>query len=74
VIPKPPVLQLSSANIDRHGAYLMDTGSRFLLWVGGSISDHWCQEVLDVPNFKSIPDGLVSYLYCFACSVKSTCQ
>jgi protein transport protein SEC24 len=58
VIPQPPILQLSSAHTDRHGAYLMDTGSRFYMWIAGAISDHWCQEVLDVPNFKSIQDGM----------------
>ena len=55
-VPQPPLLQLSSANIDRHGVYLLDTGSRMMLWVGAAISDHFCQEIFDVPNFASVPD------------------
>lgn len=60
VIPKPPLLQLSSANIDRHGAYLMDVGNDLYLMVGGAISDQFCQDILDKPNFMSIPEGMVS--------------
>ncbi|XP_048248104.1 protein transport protein Sec24A-like isoform X3 [Haliotis rufescens] len=58
VIPKPPLLQLSSANIDRHGAYLMDVGNDLYLMVGGAISDQFCQDILDKPNFMSIPEGM----------------
>ncbi|XP_041363025.1 protein transport protein Sec24A-like isoform X2 [Gigantopelta aegis] len=57
-IPKPPVLQLNSANIDRHGVYLMDSGEQMLMLVGGAVSDHFCQQVFDKPNFMSIPDGM----------------
>ena len=59
IIPQPPLLQLSSANIDRHGVYLMDRGSNMYLWIGAAISDKWCQEVLDVQNFQAIPEGMV---------------
>jgi len=59
VIPQPPLLQLSSANMDRHGAYLLDTGSKMYLWIGAAISDQFVQEVLDVPNFASVQDGLM---------------
>ncbi|XP_074647209.1 protein transport protein Sec24A-like [Tubulanus polymorphus] len=58
VIPQPALLQLSSANIDRHGAYLLDCGTKLYMWVGGAISDRYCQEVFDVPNFVSIQDCL----------------
>lgn len=59
-IPKSRLLQLSSANIDRHGVYLMDQGDNMYLFVGGAVSDSFCQEVFNVPNFLSIPEGLVS--------------
>ena len=59
-VPKPPILQLNSANIDRHGIYLMDSGEQMLMLVGGAVSDHFCQQVFDKPNFMSIPDGIVS--------------
>ncbi|XP_046551665.1 protein transport protein Sec24A-like isoform X2 [Haliotis rubra] len=58
VIPKPPLLQLSSANIDRHGAYIMDVGTDLYLMVGGAVSDQFCQDILDKPNFMSIPEGM----------------
>ena len=59
VVPQPPLLQLSSANIDRHGAYLMDTGSHMYLWLGAAVSDKFCEDVFEQPNFKSIQDGMV---------------
>ncbi|ESO87063.1 hypothetical protein LOTGIDRAFT_210457 [Lottia gigantea] len=54
----PPLIQLSSANIDRHGVYVMDTGESVYMIVGGSVSDTFCQNVLDKPNFMSIPDTM----------------
>ena len=60
IIPQPPLLQLSSANMDRHGAYLLDRETHMCLWVGAAISDKWCQEVLDCQNFQSIREGMVS--------------
>jgi len=56
-VPQPVRLPLSSAHVDRHGAYLLDTGERMYLWIGAAISDQFCQDVLDVPNFKSIVDA-----------------
>ena len=59
MVPQPPRLQLSSANIDRHGAYLMDTGAHMYLWLGAAISDKFCEDVFEQPNFKSIQDNMV---------------
>ena len=65
MIPQPPVLQLSSGNMDRHGVYLMDRGSAIYLWVGAAVNDTFCQDVFDVPNFTAIQDGMVSvYIVC----------
>lgn len=58
VIPQPPRLSLSSANIDRHGAYLLDTGDFFYVWIGSAISENYCRDALGCPNFASVPDGL----------------
>ena len=58
-IPKAPRLQLSSANIDRHGVYILDQGDSMYMMVCGSVSDAFCKDVLDVPNFMSIPEGMV---------------
>ncbi|KAK3591332.1 hypothetical protein CHS0354_028438 [Potamilus streckersoni] len=57
-VPSPPLIHLSSANIDRNGAYLMDTGSAMYLYIGSAISEQFCKDVLDKPNFMSIEDGL----------------
>ncbi|WAQ97426.1 SC24B-like protein [Mya arenaria] len=55
--PDLPLLQLSSANIDRYGAYLLDVGDVMYLYVGGAISEQFCRDMLDVPNFASIREG-----------------
>lgn len=57
-IPKAPILQLSSANVDRHGVYIMDQGEHMYMMVGGAVSDAFCCDVFDVPNFMSIPEGM----------------
>ncbi|KAL3877465.1 hypothetical protein ACJMK2_035167 [Sinanodonta woodiana] len=57
-VPSLPLIHLSSANIDRNGAYLMDTGSAMYLYVGSAVSEQFCKDVLDKPNFMSIEDGL----------------
>ncbi|XP_076459524.1 protein transport protein Sec24A-like isoform X2 [Babylonia areolata] len=58
-VPKAPHLHLSSANLDRHGVYVMDQGHSIYLLVGSSVSDAFCQQVLDVPNFKAIPGRMM---------------
>ena len=63
MIPQLPVLQLSSAHMDRHGVYLLDAGSHMIIWVGAAISDQFCQDVFDRPQFSSLPDAMVSVHY-----------
>lgn len=58
-IPSAPLLQLSSANIDRTGLFLMDAGEAMYLLVGSGVGDQMCQDVFDKPNFMSIPEGMV---------------
>ncbi|KAJ8318325.1 hypothetical protein KUTeg_003416 [Tegillarca granosa] len=58
-VPQPPRLHLSSANIDRHGVFLIDTGDSLLLYVGSAVPDKYLQDVLDVPNFMSIPEDMI---------------
>ncbi|XP_061197117.1 protein transport protein Sec24A-like isoform X3 [Saccostrea echinata] len=59
LVPKPPLLHLSSANIDRTGVYVMDTLDTIYLYVGSAAPQIFIQEVLDAPNFMSIPEGLI---------------
>ncbi|XP_076437651.1 protein transport protein Sec24A-like isoform X2 [Babylonia areolata] len=56
--PRAPRLQLSSANIDRHGVYVLDQGENMYMMVGGAVPDAFCQSVFNVPNFGAIPDGM----------------
>ncbi|XP_059177273.1 protein transport protein Sec24A-like isoform X2 [Physella acuta] len=58
-IPSAPLIQLSSANIDRTGLFLMDTGEAMYLLVGSGVGEEMCQNVFDKPNFMSIPDGIM---------------
>ncbi|XP_067136282.1 protein transport protein Sec24A [Centruroides vittatus] len=59
LIPQPPLLQLSSEKIDRHGAYLLDTLDHMYIYVGRAISDLFCINVLGVANFNAIPYDIV---------------
>ncbi|CAG5122017.1 unnamed protein product [Candidula unifasciata] len=58
-IPSAPLLQLSSANIDRTGLFLMDAGEAMYLLVGSGIGDQMCQDVFGKPNFMSVPEGMM---------------
>jgi len=62
VIANPPCLPLSSAHVDRHGAYLMDTGSYMYLWIGAAISDQFCLQVLNCASYQSMPETMVRLL------------
>ncbi|XP_038061133.1 protein transport protein Sec24A-like isoform X2 [Patiria miniata] len=57
-IPQPPLIGLSSEYINRNGAYLMDCGDAMYLFVNREVSIAFCLEILDTPNFRSIPEGM----------------
>ena len=50
---------MSFEKIDRHGVYLMDTGSYFYLYVGQAVSDTLCQQLFGVSNFSRIDEDVV---------------
>ncbi|XP_072120019.1 protein transport protein Sec24A [Mobula birostris] len=54
-IPQPPILQLSVEKLNRDGAFLMDAGSAFFLWVGKNCCTHFISQVLGASNYASIP-------------------
>ena len=60
IIAQPPLLQLSSGNMDRHGAYLLDTGSHMYLWIGAAVSDQFVCDVMGVKTFSEVEEHLVS--------------
>lgn len=59
LIPQPPRTQLSSANIDRHGVYLMDTGEYLYLYVGRAANDQLIHDIFNVPTVASLPETMV---------------
>lgn len=61
-VAKLPLLQLSSANIDRFGAYLLDIGDTMYLYIGSSINPSFCTDMLDTPNYASVEEGPLSEL------------
>ena len=71
MIANPPRLPLSSAHIDRHGAYLMDTGNYLYLWIGAAISDQFCLQVLNCASYQSMPETMVLLLFSFLLAVFS---
>ncbi len=54
----PPRLQLSAAFIDRHGIYLMDTGSALFLYVGSTIDADACRQLFGVAHFAQIDEDV----------------
>ncbi|KAK1175679.1 protein transport protein Sec24B [Acipenser oxyrinchus oxyrinchus] len=58
IVPQPPILQLSAERLTREGAFLMDCGSVFYLWVGKSCDVTFISDVLGYPNHASIPQNM----------------
>lgn len=65
-----PVLQLSSANIDRNGIYLLDAGNTMYIYVGSAINPQLCNDLLGYPNFAAVREGgCVSIVIVVSCNV-----
>ncbi|KAM9835223.1 protein transport protein Sec24B [Syngnathus typhle] len=58
LVPQPPLLHLSAERLSRDGAFLMDCGSVFYLWVGKCCNELFIQDVLNCPNYASIPPNM----------------
>ena len=52
--PKP--LQLTFANIERNGVYLLDTYDSLYLYICKSVNPQWLVDVLNVSQWSQIPD------------------
>ena len=52
--PKP--LQLTFANIERNGVYLLDTYDSLYLYICKSVNPQWLVDVLNVSQWGHIPD------------------
>ncbi|XP_012886349.1 PREDICTED: protein transport protein Sec24A [Dipodomys ordii] len=57
-IPQPPILQLSVEKLSRDGAFLLDAGSVFMLWIGKNCAQNFLCQVLGVQNYASIPQPM----------------
>ncbi|XP_051942835.1 protein transport protein Sec24B [Hippocampus zosterae] len=58
LVPQPPLLHLSAERLSRDGAFLMDCGSVFYLWIGKCCNEMFIRDVLDYPNYASIPPNM----------------
>ncbi|KAM9740768.1 LOW QUALITY PROTEIN: protein transport protein Sec24B [Menidia menidia] len=58
VVPQPQLLHLSSDRLSRDGAFLMDCGNVFYLWIGKSCSEMFIRDVLGCPGYASIPPNM----------------
>ncbi|KAK6298997.1 hypothetical protein J4Q44_G00305070 [Coregonus suidteri] len=58
IVPQPHLLHLTAEKLTREGAFLMDCGSVFYLWIGKCCNDMFIREVLGCPNHASIPPNM----------------
>uniref|UniRef100_A0A8C6N538 SEC24 homolog B, COPII coat complex component n=1 Tax=Mus spicilegus TaxID=10103 RepID=A0A8C6N538_MUSSI len=58
VVPQPPLQKLSAEKLTREGAFLMDCGSVFYIWVGKGCDSNFIENVLGYPDFASIPQKM----------------
>ncbi|XP_064141521.1 protein transport protein Sec24B isoform X2 [Loxodonta africana] len=58
VVPQPPLQKLSAEKLTREGAFLMDCGYTFYIWIGKSCNNNFIEDVLGYPNFVSIPQKM----------------
>ncbi|KAL0974263.1 hypothetical protein UPYG_G00217910 [Umbra pygmaea] len=58
VVPQPHLLHLTAEKLTREGAFLMDCGSVFYLWIGKCCNDMFIRDVLGCPNHASIPTNM----------------
>uniref|UniRef100_A0A4W6CK33 SEC24 homolog B, COPII coat complex component n=1 Tax=Lates calcarifer TaxID=8187 RepID=A0A4W6CK33_LATCA len=60
VVPQPHLLHLSAERLSRDGAFLMDCGNVFYLWIGKCCNEMFIRDVLGCPNYASVPPNMVS--------------
>ncbi|XP_073497034.1 protein transport protein Sec24B isoform X3 [Phyllobates terribilis] len=58
VVPQPQLQHLSVEKLERVGAFLLDAGSTFYLWVGRSCDTNFLKDVLGFPNYASVPQKM----------------
>ncbi|XP_044060302.1 protein transport protein Sec24B isoform X5 [Siniperca chuatsi] len=58
VVPQPHLLHLSAERLSRDGAFLMDCGNVFYLWIGKCCNEMFIRDVLGCPNYASVPPNM----------------
>lgn len=58
VVPQPPLQKLSAEKLTREGAFLMDCGSVFYIWIGKGCDTNFIENVLGCPDFAAIPQKM----------------
>uniref|UniRef100_A0A8C4V4G9 SEC24 homolog B, COPII coat complex component n=1 Tax=Falco tinnunculus TaxID=100819 RepID=A0A8C4V4G9_FALTI len=58
VVPQPPLQKLSAEKLTREGAFLMDCGSIFYIWIGKNCDNNFIKDVLGYPNYASVPQTM----------------
>uniref|UniRef100_A0A8C6S2B4 SEC24 homolog B, COPII coat complex component n=1 Tax=Nannospalax galili TaxID=1026970 RepID=A0A8C6S2B4_NANGA len=58
VVPQPSLQKLSAEKLTREGAFLMDCGSVFYIWIGKGCDNNFIENVLGYPNFAAIPQKM----------------
>ncbi|XP_067456089.1 protein transport protein Sec24B isoform X2 [Thunnus thynnus] len=58
LVPQPHLLHLSAERLSRDGAFLMDCGNVFYLWIGKCCNETFIRDVLGCPNYASVPPNM----------------
>ncbi|KAM6429596.1 protein transport protein Sec24B isoform 1-T1 [Rhynochetos jubatus] len=58
VVPQPPLQKLTAEKLTREGAFLMDCGSIFYIWIGKNCDNNFIKDVLGYPNYASVPQKM----------------
>ncbi|XP_014251110.1 protein transport protein Sec24A [Cimex lectularius] len=58
-VVQPPLLHLSAERIESQGIYLMDDGSRIMIYVGHNISQSLAISLFSAPSFSSINSNML---------------
>ncbi|XP_042274820.1 protein transport protein Sec24B isoform X2 [Thunnus maccoyii] len=58
LVPQPHLLHLSAERLSRDGAFLMDCGNVFYLWIGKCCNETFIRDILGCPNYASIPPNM----------------
>ncbi|XP_060936094.1 protein transport protein Sec24B isoform X2 [Limanda limanda] len=58
VVPQPHLLHLAGERLTKDGAFLMDCGNVFYLWIGKCCNEMFIRDVLGCSNYASIPPNM----------------